>query len=73
VTKVVMEVPAIDCAHCAQAITRALQPQAGVAKVQVDVPAQRVHLEFDERTISLEQVKRILAEEEYEVEAVTVG
>jgi copper chaperone len=66
-----MDVPAIDCAHCAQAITRALQPQEGVAKVQVDVPAQRVHLEFDERTISLEKVKQILAEEEYEVEAVT--
>jgi hypothetical protein len=37
----------------------------------VDVPAQRVFLEFDEGQLSLEQVKTILAGEEYPVQAVT--
>jgi copper chaperone CopZ len=73
VTKVVMEVPAIDCAHCAQAITGALQPQEGVASVRVDVPAQQVHLELDEQTLSVDRVKEILAAEDYEVEAVTTA
>jgi copper chaperone len=72
-SKVVLDVPEISCEHCAQAITKALQPQHGVQKVQVDVPAQKVHLEFDERTISLDKVKEILADEEYPVEAVAAA
>jgi copper chaperone len=70
-SKVILDVPEISCAHCAQAITKALQPQAGVQRVRVDVPAQKVHLEFDEQQISLDRVKEILEEEEYPVEAVT--
>ena len=69
-TKLVLDVPAIDCPHCAQAITKALEPQEGVAGVRVDVPAQQVHLELDERTLSVDRVREILAAEDYEVEAV---
>lgn len=69
-SKVVLDVPEISCEHCSQAITKALQPQQGVKQVRVDVPTQKVHLEFDEGTITLDRVKEILAEEEYPVEAV---
>ncbi|HEX2037776.1 MAG TPA: heavy-metal-associated domain-containing protein [Chloroflexota bacterium] len=72
-TKVVLDVPEISCEHCSQAIARALEPQQGVQRVQVDVPSQKVHLEFDEQQISLDRVKEILAEEEYPVEAVTTA
>ncbi len=70
-SNVVLDIPEISCEHCSQAITKALQPQAGVRTVRVDVPTQKVHLEFDERQISLDKVKEILQEEEYPVEAVT--
>ena len=69
-SKVVLDVPEISCEHCSQAITNALQPQSGVKQVRVDVPTQKVHLEFDESQITLDQVKEILADEEYPVEAV---
>jgi len=69
-SKVVLDVPEISCEHCSQSITNALQPQAGVKSIRVDVPTQKVHLEFDESKISLDKVKAILAEEEYPVEAV---
>ena len=72
-TNVVLDVPAIDCAHCAQAITKALEPQAGVGSVRVDVPKQQVHLELDEQRLSLDRVKEILAAEDYEVEAVATA
>jgi copper chaperone CopZ len=72
-SKVVLDVPEISCAHCAQAIAQALRPQPGVQEVRVDVPTQKVHLEFDESQLSLEQVKAILAEEDYPVEAVTTA
>ena len=70
-SKVVLDVPEISCEHCSQAITNALTPQTGVKTVRVDIPTQKVHLEFDEGQISLDKVKEILAEEEYPVEAVT--
>ena len=69
-SKVVLDIPEISCEHCSQAITKALQPQAGVKSIRVDIPTQKVHLEFDEGTISLDKVKEILKEEEYPVEAV---
>jgi copper chaperone len=72
-TKVILDVPAIDCPHCSRAISKALQPREGVRTVRVDVEGQQVHLEFDEQAISLDQVKDILAEADYEVEAVTAA
>jgi copper chaperone len=72
-SKVVLDVPEISCEHCSQAITNALQPQQGVQSVRVDVPEQKVYLEYDEGKISLEKVKEILAEEEYPVEAVATA
>ncbi len=69
-SKVVLEVPDISCEHCAGAIGQALRPQAGVQEVQVDVPNQKVHLEYDEGVITLDRVKEILAEEEYPVAGV---
>ena len=72
-TKVVLSVPEISCDHCSRAITQALEPQQGVKAVRVDVPAQTVHLEFDEQVLSLERVKEILADEEYPVAAVATA
>lgn len=72
-SKVILDIPEISCEHCSQAITKALQPQAGVRSVSVDVPTQKVHLEYDERAISLDRVKEILAEEEYPVESVAAA
>lgn len=72
-SKVILDIPEISCEHCSQAITKALQPQVGVQSVQVDVPTQKVRLEYDERAISLDRVKEILAEEEYPVESVAAA
>ena len=72
-SKVVLDVPEISCEHCSQAITSALQPQQGVKQVSVDIPTHKVHLEYDEKAISLDRVKEILAEEEYPVEAVATA
>ena len=69
-SKVVLDIPEITCDHCSQAITKALQPQAGVKTLRVDVPTHTVHLEFDDSAISLDKVKQILQDEEYPVEAV---
>jgi copper chaperone len=69
-TKVTLNVPDISCEHCEHAINSALTPVQGVRSVQVDIPRHLVQLEYDESAVTLDQVKGILAEEEYPVESV---
>ena len=63
-------VPDISCEHCEHAITSALNPVAGIRSVRVNIPERLVQLDYDEATVSIDQVKEILAEEDYPVEAV---
>ena len=67
---VILSVPGISCEHCERAITQALTAQPGVSAVQVDIPRKQVTLTFDDRQLSLERVKEVLAEEDYPVAAV---
>jgi copper chaperone CopZ len=63
-------VPDISCEHCEHAITEALTPIAGIQSIQVDIPTQRVQLAYDEAAVSLDDVKKVLAEEDYPVTSV---
>lgn len=42
-----LRVPEIVCDACAQSIRRALDPMAGVRRVEVDVEEKRVEVGFD--------------------------
>ena len=66
----VLNVPNIACEHCQRTIMNALTPVAGVRRVHVDIPTQRVQVEYDETRVDLERVKAILEEEDYPVTSV---
>lgn len=66
---VTLTVPDISCGHCESTITKALDGQPGVRSVRVEIPAKQVHLDYDPGQLSLEQVKALLAEEDYPVES----
>ena len=66
----VLNVPNISCEHCERTITEALAPVAGVQHVRVDIPARQVHVAYDESAVQLDQMKEILAEEEYPVASI---
>ena len=66
----VLSVPNISCEHCQRTITNALNPVAGVRRVNVDIPTQRVHVEYDETRVDVERMKAILEEEDYPVTSV---
>jgi len=63
----ILNVPDISCAHCEQAVTQALTPVDGVQAVRVDIPAKQVRVEYDERTVGVERMREVLAEEDYPV------
>ena len=66
-SQVILNVPDISCAHCEKTVLTALQDQAGVKSVQVDIPAKSVYLDYDPQALSLQQVGDILEEEGYPV------
>ena len=68
---IVLNVPDISCEHCERAITGALTPVDGVQSVAVDIPGKRVRVAYDEARVGVDQMKEILAEEEYPVESVS--
>jgi copper chaperone len=72
VKSVVLNVPDISCEHCERAITGALTPVEGIETVAVDIPAKQVRVSYDDTRVGIDEMKEILAEEEYPVES-TVG
>lgn len=54
-------VPNISCDHCVMHIQKALQPLAGVKKVDVDLASKSVTVEFDSPATEL-QLRAVLAE-----------
>lgn len=65
--QVTLSVPDISCEHCERTITETLTPVAGVQSVAVDIPGKLVRVEFDESAVNVEQMKELLAEEDYPV------
>ncbi len=69
--KIVLNVPDISCAHCERTITNALTPVAGVRSVAVDIPEKRVRVDYDEKTVDVDRMKSVLADEDYPVASVS--
>ncbi len=67
--EITLSVPDISCDNCARHIREALEPRAGVRKVDVDVPGKRVRLEYDEAQADLGAIRSVLEEEGYPVAA----
>jgi copper chaperone len=68
-----LNVPDISCEHCERTVTNALTPLEGVRDVHVDVATKRVRVTYDERVVTVEQMKRVLQGEDYPVASVDVS
>lgn len=66
----VLNVPDISCGHCQATITNALEPIPGVESVEVDIPTKKVTVQYDSAVVGLDQMKEVLADEDYPVESV---
>jgi copper chaperone CopZ len=65
--EIMLNVPDITCDHCARTIDQTLSALAGVRRVDVDVPAKRVRLEYDAGQADLGAIRAALDEEGYPV------
>ncbi len=72
-SQITLTVPDISCAHCEKTVLGVLQGRPGVNKVQVDIPAKLVYLDYDEQALNLDEVKDALDEEGYSVAGTREG
>ena len=68
-TRVILKVPDISCEHCEARVKEALRPIEGVSSVVVSIPTQEVTVDYDEQRVSLDAMKKTLANEDYPVSA----
>ena len=66
----VLNVPDISCGHCQATITNAISPLPGIDRVNVDIPTRTVTVQYDPAIVGIDQIKEVLAEEDYPVESV---
>jgi copper chaperone len=66
----ILTVPDISCEHCVRTVTEALTPVNGVERVSVDIPSKQVRVEYDAARVDVEQMREVLAEEDYPVASV---
>ncbi len=63
--EVKLNVPNISCGHCTMTIENAGKALAGVESINADVDTKEVDVVFDENTVSLDNIKKTLAEAGY--------
>jgi len=57
--------PAISCHHCIMAIQRAVGKVEGVHRVEGDPQTKRVTVTYDPSRVSLDAIKKVMADEGY--------
>ena len=65
-----LNVPDISCEHCERTVKNALGGVAGIQSVEVDIPSKTIQVQFDPGTVDVDQMKDVLAEEDYPVASV---
>ncbi len=61
----VIEVKGMSCQHCVNSIEGALKKKGVTAKV--DLPGNRVTVDFEEKSISLVQIKSTIEDQGFDV------
>ena len=62
-----IKVGGMSCEHCVKAVTRAVGALPGIGGVDVDLKAGAVTVEHDPQLTALDEIKRAIEEEGYEI------
>ena len=66
-TKKILDVDGITCAHCGNTIRDAVSKLVGISCVEVDIGKKQVAVEFDERQAKIEEISDKIIEVGFEV------
>jgi copper chaperone len=65
-TTTTLNVPTISCGHCKSSIEGAVSELAGISRVEVEIDARQVAVEYDE-SIELETIIETIEAQGYDV------
>lgn len=65
--RTVLHVEGMACAHCVQAITKAVGALPGVANVSVDLTAKTATVEYNPAVCTLDRIQLEIEDQGYEV------
>lgn len=63
----IFTVNGMSCGHCVKAVERAVGALQGISMAKVDLAAKTLSVEFDSSKVSLEDIKKVVVEEGYEI------
>lgn len=63
--KEIIVVKGMSCEHCSNAIKKALKSLGGVQDVIVDLRTGTVEVDFDEKSVNINDLKKAIADEGY--------
>lgn len=66
-SNVILNVEGMSCAHCVNAVTKAVTALEGVGGVNVDLAGKTVTVDYNADQVSLESIKDAIEEEGYDV------
>ncbi len=58
--KATLRIPALHCGGCATTVTRTLETLPGVQVSETDPQSKQVQLQFDDSTVSLDEIREAL-------------
>ena len=65
--KIVLNVMGMSCTHCENAVKKAVLALEGVTKVDVDIPAKKVAIEYQADKITPADFKDAIEDQGYDV------
>lgn len=65
--KEILKVEGMSCQNCVKAIETNVGELAGIFTIQVNLDEKNVSVEFDEATISLNQIKEAIEDQGFDV------
>ena len=65
--KIVLNVMGMSCSHCENAVKKAVSALEGVTKVDVDIPAKKVDIEYQADKITIADFKEAIEDQGYDV------
>ena len=66
--KQTLTAPGMSCNHCKMTIEKAVRGLPGITGVNADPDTKKVEIDFDEKTVTPEAIRRAIEEAGYEVE-----
>ncbi|MEI5906957.1 copper chaperone CopZ [Bacillus spongiae] len=68
----ILNVEGMSCGHCVNAIEGSVGKLKGVNSVQVDLKAGKVHVDFNEAEVNLNQISETIDDQGYDVKKASV-